>query len=81
MKEKTDKTKIKIGVVGAGSWGTALADLLDSKGFTVDFWVYEAHVKKQIAEYGENKMYLPGFSLSPNLCPSNNLVKVVSDKD
>lgn len=81
MKEKADTNKIKIGVVGAGSWGTALADLLGSKGFTVDFWVYETHVKKQIVEYGENKMYLPGFSLSPNLLPSNNLTKVVSGKD
>ena len=81
MKNNLDTTKIKIGVVGAGSWGTALADLLGSKGFTVDFWVYETHVKKQIVEYGENKMYLPGFSLSPNLRPSNNLAKVVSGKD
>ncbi len=81
MKKNFDTNKIKIGVVGAGSWGTALADLLGSKGFKVDLWVYETHLKEQIIEYGENKMFLPGFSLSSNLHPSNNLAKVVSDKD
>ncbi|MDX2440619.1 MAG: glycerol-3-phosphate dehydrogenase, partial [Desulfobacterales bacterium] len=50
--------KIKIGVVGAGSWGTALADLLGSKGFKVDFWVYEKEVKEQILEQRENKVFL-----------------------
>ena len=48
MKDNLDTNKIKIGVVGAGSWGTALADLLGSKGFKVDFWVYETHVKEHI---------------------------------
>jgi len=32
MKKNLNINKIKIGVVGAGSWGTALADLLGSKG-------------------------------------------------
>ena len=43
-----DVNSIKIGVVGAGSWGTTLADLLGEKGFKVDHWVFEAEVRKQI---------------------------------
>ena len=81
LKENADTDKIKIGVVGAGSWGTALADLLGSKGFKVDFWAYEKEVKEQILVQRENKVFLPGFSLSPNLFPSNDLFKVVSGKD
>jgi len=74
-------TNIKIGVVGAGSWGTALANLLASKGFRTDFWVFEKEVRDQILEYRENRVFLPGFSLSENLFPSNDLGRVVSNKD
>ncbi|WP_246556141.1 NAD(P)H-dependent glycerol-3-phosphate dehydrogenase [Desulfonema magnum] len=77
----TNDKDIKIGVVGGGSWGTALANLLASKGFKTDFWVYEKEVKAQIEEYRENKFFLPGFFLSDNLFPSNDLIEVVSNKN
>ncbi|MBE9550995.1 MAG: glycerol-3-phosphate dehydrogenase, partial [Proteobacteria bacterium] len=76
-----DVSAVKIGVVGAGSWGTALADLLALKGFKVDLWVFEKEVKEQIEEYRENKVFLPGFQLSANISPSNNISEVVSKKD
>lgn len=72
---------IKIGVVGAGSWGTALANLLGTKGFKIDLWVFEKGLKKQIQHYRENKVFLPGISLSSNIFPSNDIAKVVSNKD
>ncbi len=71
----------KIGVVGAGSWGTAISDLLAKKGYKVDLWAYEQDVCEQILSFRENKVYLPDFSLSENIFPSNDLKKVVSDKD
>jgi len=71
----------KIGVVGAGSWGTALANLLGSKGFRIDLWVFEEEVKDQIQTDRENRIFLPGFTLSENLFPSNDLSEVVSGKD
>lgn len=76
-----DINDIKIGVIGGGSWGTALANLIGTKGFKTDFWVFEKEVKEQIQKYRENKVFLPGFSLSPNIFPSNDLPAVVSDKD
>ena len=36
-----DPKKFKIGVVGGGSWGTALANLLESKGYAINLWVFE----------------------------------------
>ena len=48
MKQKDDIESTRIGVVGAGSWGTALAKLLAEKGFDIDFWVFEPEVKEQI---------------------------------
>jgi len=71
----------KIGVVGAGSWGTALANLLAAKGFAIDLWVFEKEVREQIQQSGENSVFLPGFKLSSNLHPSNELAEVVSAKD
>ncbi len=71
----------KIGVVGAGSWGTALANLLADKGFKVDHWVFEPEVKAQILAQRENQTYLPGFKLSQNLLPTNELGRAVIDKD
>ena len=81
MSIQVDVNKIKIGVVGAGSWGTALANLLALKGFKIDLWVFEKEVKEQIESSRENKVFLPGVSLSRNIFPSNDLAGVVSGKD
>jgi glycerol-3-phosphate dehydrogenase (NAD(P)+) len=76
-----DPKKYRIAVVGAGSWGTAIADLLACKGFQTHLWVFEKEVKDHIVQFGENTLYLPGHQLSPNLSASNDLVGVVSDKN
>jgi len=73
--------RLKIGVVGAGNWGTALANLLALKGFTVDLWAFEKEVKDSIQADRENRLYLPGCTLSSNIYPSNELEPVVSKKD
>ena len=54
---------LKIGVVGAGSWGTALANLLAAKGYGIDLWAYESEVIAQIERERENKLFLPGILL------------------
>jgi glycerol-3-phosphate dehydrogenase (NAD(P)+) len=69
-----------IGVVGAGSWGTALANLLADKGVAVDHWVYEDEVRQQMVEEKENRRFLPGVRLSDNLYPSGDLESVVAGK-
>jgi glycerol-3-phosphate dehydrogenase (NAD(P)+) len=76
-----DVGKVKIGVVGAGSWGTALANLLALKGFKIDLWVFEKEVKDQIELYRENKVFLPGVSLPDQIYPSNDIEAVVKEKD
>ena len=81
MNMQLDVGKVKIGVVGAGSWGTALANLLALKGFKIDLWVFEKEVKDQIESYRENKVFLPGISLSDQIYPSNDIEAVVKEKD
>ena len=76
-----DIVRTRIGVVGGGSWGTALANLLATKGFQVDFWMFEEEVREQIEKHRQNRIFLPGFTLSDNLVPSNDLARVVTGKD
>ncbi len=76
-----DMTKTKIGVVGAGSWGTALANLLALKGFKIDLWAFEKEVKDQIESLKVNSEFLPDVPLSDRIIPSNDIDGVVKDKD
>lgn len=71
---------MQIGVVGAGSWGTAIASLLGMKGFKVDLWAFEPQVAEQINKQHENKLFLPDIPLSQNVRASNDLAYVVSGK-
>ena len=41
---QTKPVDMKIGVIGAGSWGAALANLLAVKGYGIDLWVFEKEV-------------------------------------
>jgi glycerol-3-phosphate dehydrogenase (NAD(P)+) len=69
-----------IGVIGAGSWGTALSLLLARKNIPIDLWVFEKDLCRQIKDSGENKLFLPGFKLPGNICPTNSLQDAVSGK-
>lgn len=71
----------RIGVVGGGAWGTALAKLLADKGFVLDLWVFESEVREQIEKNRENKIFLPDVKLPENIIPSNDIEIVVKEKD
>jgi len=71
---------MNIGVIGAGSWGTTLADLLAKKGFPVTLWVYESDLAERMAKTRINDLYLNGFTLSPNLAFTNELSEAVVDR-
>ena len=64
---------MKIGVIGAGSWGTTLANVLAKKGHDVTLWVYEADLAKRLQETGVNDLYLDGITLSSKLAYTNDL--------
>ncbi len=81
MSKTVDIANTRIGVVGGGSWGTALAKLLADKGFVLDLWVFEKEVKEQIENTRENKIFLSDITLPENIIPSNDLETVVKHKD
>ena len=70
-----------IGVIGAGSWGTTLANLLAEKGHQVDLWVREEEVYLEIKEKGSNSVFLPGMPLTPQINPVRSFEEAVAGKD
>lgn len=58
---------MKIGVIGAGSWGTALATVVAGKGHQVNIWDVDMEHLKSMDIERENKKYLPGVELSDNI--------------
>ena len=70
-----------IAVIGAGSWGTALADLLAEKGHDVTLWVREEDVHRQILDGRENRVFLPGKKLCPSLRPVRTYEEALEGRD
>lgn len=71
----------RIGVVGAGSWGTTLANLLAKKGHAVQLWSFEQDVTEAINETNENSAYLPGVALDARLTATSSLAEAVADAE
>lgn len=71
----------KVAVLGAGSWGTALASLLARNGFPTTIWGRNASQIESINRHHENTRYLPGISLPENLKASTDLAATVTDAD
>lgn len=70
-----------IGVIGAGSWGTALATVVADKGNRVRIWdIDEKHLRK-MEENRENTDYLPGVPLGDNIEIAYTIQKSLEDAD
>lgn len=69
-----------IGVIGAGSWGTALAWLLAGNGYGVHLWSFEPETADQIKRERENKTFLPGVLLPESVQPTTDLREVLDQK-
>jgi glycerol-3-phosphate dehydrogenase (NAD(P)+) len=68
---------MRVAVLGAGSWGTTLANLLARKGEEVRIWAYESEVVDAINSRHENPLYLPDCTLAPRLTAAADARDVV----
>ena len=57
----------RVGIVGAGSWGTALGHVLARNGHRTSLWSHDPSVADQIRERSRNDKYLPEHALDPSL--------------
>ncbi|WP_045728749.1 NAD(P)H-dependent glycerol-3-phosphate dehydrogenase [Xanthomonas sp. GPE 39] len=71
----------KIAVLGAGSWGTALAALTARHGFATVLWGRDLSVAEAIAQRHENPRYLPAIALPATLQATTDLAAAVHGAD
>lgn len=68
---------MKIGVVGAGSWGTAISHLLAKKGEEVRLWARRDEVARYINKERHNPVYLAQKELAKGLVASSSMGEVI----
>ena len=72
---------MKVAVIGAGSWGTALALVAARNHHDVRLWAREADDVDRLARERQNSVYLPGFAFPDELRPTNCLEEALDGAD
>ena len=67
-------------VLGAGAWGTALAQVCAAAGREVQIWAREPQVVQSINAEHENALFLPGLALNPAICATGDLAKAAKSE-
>src|SRR5512140_1613615 len=68
---------VKVGILGLGSWGTALAALLARRGYQVHGWTHDPEQRFLLRTEGENRKYLPGVRLPKGITIEDTIGGVV----
>ncbi len=71
-------SKENIGIIGGGSFGSALADIIGNNGHTAWQWFRDPSQVQEFNKSHENKKYLPSFPLSSNIIASSDLQAIAS---
>lgn len=64
---------MKAAVIGAGGWGTTLAQLLAQRGHAVTLWARREETARTIQQERENRTYLPGISLHSGISVTHTI--------
>jgi glycerol-3-phosphate dehydrogenase (NAD(P)+) len=72
--------KLKVGLLGGGSWGTTVASLT-AKNVPTIIWARNPMTVKEINEQHTNEKYLPNAKLTPSLVASNSIKETVEEAD
>ena len=71
----------RIAIIGAGSYGMALALVAARAGNQIRLWAHSAEVANALRQERENKIYLPGFALPDSIAPTHDLAEALSDAE
>src|SRR5262245_17101005 len=74
-------TQMRVAVIGAGSFGTALAKLLTEANHEVVLWCHSPEVADAIREKRENPIYLPGLALPKGIRATTSLEEAAADRE
>ncbi len=72
---------MKIGIVGAGGWGTTVAEMLGKKGFDTTLWVHSRKTFDAIKNWQENIFYLKGIKVKHIKILTMDLETALKQKD
>lgn len=68
----------KVTVLGAGAWGTAMADHMAHCGHEVILWAFEEEVSQYVSRHHENQLFLPDILLCDTLLVTSDLAEAIS---
>lgn len=72
----------QFGIIGSGSWGTALAKILTDNGNTINWWVRNEKTKEQLSQRGHNSHYLPSARFNTTLLKlSSDIIEVIENSE
>lgn len=71
----------RIAILGAGSWGTALAIHLAGKGYSPRLWSHRAGLAEEISKSGKNSRYLPGIAMPEKITAGTDLEAAMDKAD
>ena len=72
---------MRCAVVGAGAWGTALANVLAANGHAVSLWARERDVVEAINDGRENRRFLPGVCLEESIRATGEMPEALGDAE
>ncbi|MGB9813132.1 MAG: NAD(P)H-dependent glycerol-3-phosphate dehydrogenase [Thermovenabulum sp.] len=72
---------MKIAVLGAGSWGTALSNVISDNNHRVFLWARRKELAEEINQIKENREYLPGVKINPSIFVTHDMEYAVKDSD
>lgn len=76
-----NRPSLSFAVLGAGSWGTALAMLLADNGYDVNLWAHHTDHAEAMNQSRTNERFLPGISFPEKLAVSADLQAVITQSD